>query len=332
MLFKFKYSTWKPNHSTLRTVIAELEAIHSLALTHGLSSVRADLGTINAFLATNPKARAVRTALIQHLHAHRPELTYLLEYLPAVEPRFRGPSTRERARLHDGVTQVRQGQLGDCWLVATLAACENVKPGFVTSLIEHSPHINSPHTVHTVSVQLHSPWPRTVAVTRWVPRRHRAGDNRLDANNASLVEKAVSSLVHSYVRIQFNFAGTALWLLTGTWCPARPVPSDLGVVREWLASGRPVVASTLVHRRGARRLPREDNPDRWVGVMAGHVYVVCEVLRCDEDGRTDDDAPWRVHVHNPLGGAEGEPRRTDLFLSAAQFKRAFLSVNVGPVV
>lgn len=332
MLFKFKYSTWKPNHSTLRTVMAELEAIHSLALTNGLPSARADLGTLNAFLATNPKARVLRTALIQHLHTHKPELTYLLEHLPAVEPRFRGPAISEHAPLNDGVTEVRQGQLGDCWLVATLAACENVKPGFTASLIEPAPHTNTQHTVHTASVRLHSPWPRTVAVTRWVPRRHRAGDNRLGANNASLVEKAVASLVQSYVRIQFNFAGTALWLLTGTWCPARPVPRDLGVVRGWLDSGRPVVASTLIHRRGALRLPREDNPDRWVGVMAGHVYVVRGVLRRDEDGHADADAPWRVHVHNPLGGTEGEPRRTDLYLSAAQFRRAFLSVNVGPVL
>jgi len=324
MLFKFKYSTWKPNHSTLRSVVAELEAIHSLANLHGLASVRADLGNLNTYLTSQ---RAACALLIQHIHTRKPELAYLLDYLPAVEPRFRGPATSERASLNDGVTQVRQGRLGDCWLIATLAACENAKPGFTSGLIERKVD-----NTHTSAVRLHAPRLRKVAVTHRVPRRHRAGDNHLGANNASLVEKAVAALVHSYVRIQFNFAGTALWLLTGSWCPARPVPRDLGVVQGWLDSGRPVVASTLINRRGARRLPREDNPDRWVGVMAGHVYVVRSVLRCDEDGHARSDAPWRVHLHNPLGGTEGEPRRTDLYLSAAQFRRAFLSVNVGPIL
>lgn len=321
MLFKFKSPRWKPHHSTLRSAVAELEAIHSLAHTHGLASVRADLGNLNALLTSH---RAMCEPLVWHIHTHKPELAYLLAHLPAVEPRFRGPHISERAPLSDGTTEVRQGRLGDCWLIATLAACENAKPGFTSNLIEHN--------THTSAVRLHSPWARKITVTHWVPRNHRAGDNHLGANSASLVEKAVASLVHSYVRIQFNFAGTALWLLTGSWCPARPVPRDLGVVRGWLASGRPVVASTLVHRRGARRLPREDHPERWVGVMAGHVYEVRGVQRCDEDGNPGADEPWRIHVHNPLGGAEGEPRRTDLYLSATQFRRAFFSVNVGPVL
>lgn len=344
MLFNFGSTIWKADHSrlSLSDILCELEALHSVLVQDSqhptsVDAVRADLAHVNALIRTN---RRVRDHVTRAVCRVAPHLTYMLSFLPATEPRFRGSTGREYAPVHDGPTQVRQGQLGDCWFVATLAACEHTKPGFVSSLIENGPdavsvRLFSPGALRHLGLALAPVLPRQRTrtwVTRWVPQRHRAGDDDLGANNASLVEKAAASFVRSYARLQFNFAGTAFWILTGRHCPARPVPHDLGVVRDWLEAGRPVVASTLVHPRGARRLPREDDPDRWVGIMAGHVYVVHSVGRFTEDGVRDDRAQWRIHLHNPLGGREGEPRRTDVFLSARQFRRAFLSVNVGPVL
>ena len=221
---------------------------------------------------------------------------------------------------------VRQGRLGDCWLIAVLHACEVTNPGFTASLLQ-------PLAPGFVRVHLHRPFGAPVVVSTRVPRAHRAGGQRLEANAASLVEKAVAVTFGRgrYSWIQNNFAGTALSLLAGRWCPARPLPG-IAQVRQWLAAGRPVLASTLIRRRGAFLLPREDDPTRSVALMSGHVYVVVGVKPVDEDGRASPGGTLRVHVRNPLLERETEPRRTDLFLSEAQFRKAFISVNAGPVL
>lgn len=220
---------------------------------------------------------------------------------------------------------IRQGRLGDCWFIAALAACEHSRPGFVEGLVRDLPN-------GLVSVHLPGLAPRPVTLTRRVPVAHRAGDLRLRPTAASLVEKALAVTYGrgSYRRTQHWFAGTALRLLTDRWCPARPVPRRLAAVARWLADGRPVVASTLVRPGGPFLVPREDDPERAVAVMDRHVYVVHGVARTTEDGAPDPSAELRVHLRNPVGGRETEPRRTDLFLSAEQLRRACISVNVGP--
>ncbi|QCP03951.1 C2 family cysteine protease [Brevibacterium sp. CS2] len=273
------------------------------------------------------------------------EVARALNTVPALEPVPRGPARwvpvplrgltapgSAAARPAEGERNrpvrplsIRQGRLSDCWFIAVLAACEHMRPGFTASLVR-------PTDNGLVEVRLHTPGARWVTLSPRVPAAHRAGDRRLRPNAASLVEKAAALTYGrgSYRRIQGDFAGVALGLLTGRWCPARPVPLRLSRIEHWLAAGRPVVASTLVRPGGSFRVPREDDPHRSVAVMDGHVYVVRRVARLSEDGSPDPHEPLRVHVHNPLGGTEGEPRRTDLFLSAAQLRRTFISVNVGP--
>lgn len=329
--------------SFLHTFVAELGHIHSIATRDGIGNVRADLHVLNASLTRRttlpvtrrwPPGPRTRHRIIRYIATREPHLTYLLPYLPALNPTPRGPhiwqptppaTQPSPSPATPSPTEVRQGTLGDCWFVATLAACEHAKPGYTSALVDHL----DPHVAKVTLGWL--PGTRTY-VTTAVPHAHRAGDNHLRPNAASLVEKALATRFGSYRRVQCNFAGVALWLLTGSACPARPVPGNLRPVATWLAAGRPVVASTLINRRGGRRLPREDHPGRWVGVMAGHVYVVCGVAHVTEDGVADPTQPLRVHVRNPLGGPEGEPRRTDLYLSARQFRLAFLSVNVGPAL
>lgn len=293
-----------------------------------------------------------------------PEAIAALSWAPGLEPVPRGPqrfmSVPRRAmttRRH----RVRQGRLGDCWLVAVMAACELVRPAFLSRLISDDRTIARDTTADTdggasadpdvrlAAVDLFAPLlaapvlrrvpflpvrRRRVAVSTRVPVRHRAGDGRLRPNAASLVEKAVSLVwaSGSYRRLQNDFAGIGFLLLTGRWCPARPVPGTIEHIADWLGDGRPVVLSTLARPGGAFTLDREDGAGR-VAFMDAHVYVGVRALHCTERGRPDPEAPLRLHVRNPVGGGESPSmRRTDLYLSAPQLRRAFISVNVGPAL
>lgn len=274
-------------------------------------------------------------------------LSHLLERAPGLEPQPRGPRRFVRAPRGEKsprrAARVRQGRLGDCWLIAVLAACESVSPGFLARLIRPVADTD------LVEVALHAPLlavpglrripllpvrRRGVLLSSRVPVGHRAGDSRLRPGPVSLVEKAavVAWASGSYRRLQNDFAGIGLLLATGRWCPARPVPRSPEVVGTWRSEGRPVVLSTLARPGGSFEVEREDGSGT-LAIMDAHVYVAQRVLRCDEDGRPGADRPLRLHVHNPVGGPEARTRRrTDLYLSARQMRRVFISANVGPVL
>ena len=274
-------------------------------------------------------------------------VSHLLDSAPGLEPQPRGPRRFVTAPHSDRSTRrtgrVRQGRLGDCWLIAVLAACESVAPGFLarlirpvgeTDLIEvalHAPRLAAPALRRLPLLPVRR---RSVLLSTRVPTGHRAGDSRLRPAPVSLVEKAavVAWESGSYRRLQNDFAGIGLALVTGRWCPARPVPRSPEVVGTWLDAGRPVVLSTLARPGGSFELQREDGAGT-IAVMDAHVYVAQRVLRCDEDGRPGADRPRRLHVRNPVGGPESRTRRrTDLYLSAQQMRRVFISANVGPVL
>lgn len=319
----------------------------------------ADAAALNAELSGEPDSRfkllprLLRRAGFYHHRATRavealipasaPEAAAALAALSALEPRARGTQrldvrvevpTDETGRVIETSVEVQQGRLSDCWFAAALAACEHTRPGFTASLIESLPN-------GLIQVRLRTGLrARAVTISPFVPARHRAGDSRGRANLASLVEKAAAVTFGrgTYTGIEHGFSGNAFYLLTGQVTPARPVPR-LATVQTWLEAGRPVVASTLLRWKPTRLIPREDDPGRQIAVMNGHVYVVCGIARVDEDGRPlpDGAGPLRIHLRNPLGGADPRPgsrhpRRTDLYLSEAQFRRIFLSVNVGPIL
>lgn len=284
-----------------------------------------------------------------------------LRWAPGLEPVPRGPQrfvTVPGSALTSRRGRVHQGRLGDCWLVAVMSACELVRPGFLSRLITAdrttvsdtaaSRGARIPHdSVQLATVSLFEPTlsapvlrrvphlpvaRRRIVLSTRVPVAHRAGDGRVRPSAASLVEKAASVVWAggSYRRLQNDFAGIGFLLLTGRWCPARTVPRTVEHISEWLDAGRPVVLSTLVHPGGSFTLDREDGTGR-VAFMDAHVYAGVRALRCSEDGRPDPTAPLRLHVRNPVGGGESPAlRRTNLYLSARQLRRAFISVNVGP--
>lgn len=344
----------------------ELDRAQSTSLS-GLPLHAALLGGLRRVVTPAPGTRVLQ---ILRQSGTADEVLRALCWAPGLEPLPRGPSrfatvplrafrTRTAAREHSPTrpvktggdrqprATVRQGRLGDCWLVAVLAACEVVEPGFLRSRITTRAQPRRGEA-GLVTVDLFAPactaplvrripfLPSThqrVLISTRVPVRNRAGDSGLRPSAASLIEKAASVVWAggSYRRLQNDFAGIGLLLLTGVWCPARPVPRSVLRIRGWLESGRPVVLSTLKRPGGSFILGREDGSERRLAFMDAHVYVAVRVLRCDEDGRPGADRPLRLHVRNPVGGPEGRAlRRTNLYLSSAQLRRAFISVNVGP--
>jgi len=337
-----------------------LDRAQTAALT-GCAAPEAVLTALLRRLAPAPGPR-LGEALIRTLP--EPVALEALRWAPGLEPIPRGPRRFRPAPLSAPTGRphrVRQGRLGDCWLVAVMAACELTQPGFLRRLIADGRTASSDAPVGAgrgpasgsaaglVAVDLFSPAlavaglrrlpllpvrrRRTLVSTR-VPVRHRAGDGRGRPSAASLVEKAAVLVWAggSYRRLQNDFAGIGFLLLTGRWCPARPVPGTVERLARWLREGRPVVLSTLVRPGGSFTIEREDGAGR-VALMDAHVYVGVRVLRCTEDGRPDRAGTLRLHVRNPVGGREAPRlRRTDLYLSATQIRRAFISVNVGPAL
>ena len=331
---------------------------------------RAVAEAVLRFLEPAPGARLVRsltTAEVAPPAQPTRTVARLLARVPGLEPLPRGPQVFEHVTVRATAPRrrrARQGRLGDCWLIAVLDACESVSPGFLDRLVAPVPVTDAPRAAggeaersdtqecsDTDLVAIDLTLPRVpvpglrrlpflpvrravVTVSTRVPVRHRAGDTRLKASVASLVEKAavVAWAGGSYRRLQNDFAGIGLLLTTGRWSPARPVPRTVEAVGGWLEEGRPVVLSTLRRPGGSFELDREDG-EGTVAFMDAHVYVARRVLRCDETGRAGAGHPLRLHVHNPVGGSESRRRRrTDLYLSAQQMRRAFISANVGPVL
>lgn len=326
------------NRGELAALNAELLTSHPRPLTRLLRTTQCD--------------RAMSTRLLGHLidDLGPDALARVLPFLPSLEPHARragqvleaaprsigrgplapmpGTDAPGRSLPGPGVPDLVQGRLGDCWLIATMIALEATSPGHLESRI-------TPVSADFVTVRLYSQAgrPRDITISTTLPGWGRCGGLNGDANTASLVEKACAvAFWGSYRHLRGNFAGTALRMLTGTLCPARPLPRSLGVIAQAMREQRPVLVSTLVRRRGSAVHEREDVRGHFA-VMDGHVYAALSVRRCTEDGEPAPSQPLRVHLHNPLGGTELTGlRRTDLYLSASQLRTAFLSMNIGPSV
>lgn len=172
---------------------------------------------------------------------------------------------------------VRQGEVGSCWLLAAMAATARQQPQLIGAMFE-------PGAAGTYRVFFHTPEGRTVAVTvgldvpfRWFASAPLYADARR-AVWASLMEKAYAKAFapdDGYGGIGGDHPRVALARLTG-W-PVRDYDVDGDLSRpvqeeEWsellaaYRSGAPMVAGSRIAQ------PRAD-------VVPMHAYAVTEVSR-----------------------------------------------------
>ncbi|OHV28106.1 peptidase C2 calpain [Parafrankia soli] len=195
-----------------------------------------------------------------------------------------------------GVTpsDVGQGAVGDCYLLAALIGIAQADPGLLRRNLRENPN-------GTVSVTVHLPTGAVpVTVTRSLPARAGAGQEiAADADNAAgepelwaaLYEKACARMAGSYARLEGGDPATAMEYLTGTTAARRP-PSAVGVdeLAARLAAGGVVTVVT-----------RSDLPPG-CGLVPNHAYAVLKadartgqvLLRnpWDQTG-TDNRLDWR---------------------------------------
>ncbi|CAI7977408.1 Peptidase C2 calpain [Frankia sp. Hr75.2] len=233
-----------------------------------------------------------------------------------------------------GVTpsDVGQGAVGDCYLLAALIGIAQADPGLLRRNLRENPN-------GTVSVTVHLPTGAVpVTVTRSLPARAEAGQEiAADADNAAgepelwaaLYEKACARTAGSYARLEGGDPATAMEYLTGTTAARRPPPAV---------------------RRGCRRARRQAG-SRWggdrrdaFGPAAGLRAGAQPRLRGTEGGRADEAGPppqpvgsdrhrqpaGLARLGRPEAGAGGRPVGFDRPRSAASLSGLLRASGVRP--
>jgi hypothetical protein len=228
--------------------------------------------------------------------------------------------------------ELQQGQLGDCHVLASLAAAERANPGF---LAEHvRPNANGTYTVTLYK----DGEPFEVTVTPEVPHTlgpdgspygaaYTHGDDPSEATLYQVYEKAVAQAWgeldpnddgrFGYEGMDGGWAENDLPYITGDDAERHDTddvsPEEL---REYYENDRPIVVSSLPSdRAGTKDLYDDDG----VQMISGHAYYVIGI-----EGEGDDT---RVILGNPWGA--DLPDTGTVVLSWEQFQAATSGVSVG---
>lgn len=196
----------------------------------------------------------------------------------------------------------RQGQLGDCWVIAAMLAVHHAAPAYLPGLLEQEP--GGIVAVHLPGLDA------PVRVDRQMPvgPHGRFVYARLGGGNPAWVgvlEKALAGhLAGGYDFLQRGFARYGLQLLLGS--PVRTLLQlpDASQILTWLSEGRALCAST--HPLSALV------PSMHGDLPPSHVFAVVGA----------EPGSGHVHLRNPV-----RPARV-LRIDARTFRRGFLSVDV----
>jgi len=230
---------------------------------------------------------------------------------------------------------VAQGQLGDCYLMAALAAVAKTDPGVIREMVRDNGNGTYTVTFHLPRLGLSflGREVRKVVVTPDVPvqaegssqpRYAQVGDREVEGEGASrkevaelwvlLVEKAWAQVKGSYGAIEGGHPGEAMAAITGKESDSfrTDSKSDGDLVKDLEAAskaGHPVTAftppdSTVEKDEKWQKLAKEKV------VYANHAYTVTGV-----EGR-------EVRLRNPWGMMHPKP------LSVADFKTLYLEVSI----
>ncbi|MCB7136076.1 hypothetical protein LGQ04_05825 [Cellulosimicrobium marinum] len=210
--------------------------------------------------------------------------------------------------------QIKQGQLGDCWLLAGLGAIAHDDPGFFR---EHM--VRNEDGTWTVTMYDDGE-PVEITVEPTIPENG-VRDPDGDPNWASIYEKAAAEYFGGdYADLDGGFTSDAFEAITGAQAD-RSGELDLAEIQDRLADG-PVAVGT------------EDDDAFWFWedevddsrIVPNHAYVVDEVREVDGE--------LKIHVVNPWGpdggSLDGENKVGDLWLTEAEYQANFDSVYSVP--
>lgn len=216
-----------------------------------------------------------------------------------------GARFREDGTPLDLRARPRQGQIGDCWVIAALLAVHEASPESAARLLDPLPGPNVvPTAVLLRGGRVRVPVDRAMpadAAGRWIGATQSGGG----PGWAGLVEKAAAlEVAGSYRWLARGLGRYGLQLLTGAPVRTHLVLPPAAVLDAWIREGRAVLAST--HPLSAR-VATEHGP-----LPANHVMAVVGA----------DPVTGHVRLRNPWRPDEV------LTLDRRRFRRGFLSVDV----
>jgi hypothetical protein len=207
--------------------------------------------------------------------------------------------------------QVYQGQVGDCWFLASLTAVAASNPEFIRQHMRRNPD-----GTWTVTM-FRDGQPVEVTVSASVPPNSAGGPGG-EPNWVSIYEKAAASYFGGhYQDIDGDWPDVAFRAITGGDA-VRTGELDLAQIQEHLANGPVAVAS----EREQTWWPFDDEVDD-SRIVPNHAYSVDRVEQ--------HDGQMMIHVVNPWGpdggNLDGVDKVGDLWLTEEQYKQNFSSVS-----
>jgi uncharacterized protein YukE len=213
--------------------------------------------------------------------------------------------------------EINQGQVGDCWLLASLGAVVDQDPEWIRD------HMwQNPDGTWTVKMYDEDGEAVYIQVDPTVPENG-ARDSDGDPSWVSIYEKAAAEFFGgSYGDIDGDWPDRALTAITGQQA-TNAGQLSLDEISDALDDG-PVVVST------------QDNPDDWWRfwsddvddtdrIVPNHAYIVRDVFTVTEEDGTETQY---IQVTNPWGPNGGERYGTYMF-TAEEFEQNFAAAFVG---
>lgn len=255
----------------------------------------------------------------------------LVDSMPSLEPSYggtEGAGNDDQKSLHwqwadgplvNGVPQlsdITQGDLGDCWFLAGLGAEVRGNPNFVQQHVQDNG--NGTYTVTFYN----DGRPVPVTVDGRLPYNSwnsTAFEHPHGANWVAIYEKAFAEFRGGYPNTEGGYGSQSMQYLTGN--QSAKLPADLlppQVLAQQLASGKGITAGTPSHHSGFLWLHSDEYFDN-SKLVTKHEYIVTSV---------DMNAnPPTVTVRNPWGNGGGAPETVTM--SYDEFRSNFDEVSIG---
>jgi hypothetical protein len=191
-------------------------------------------------------------------------------------------------------SDVRQGQIGDCWYVASVMAAAQGNPDLVTQAIRVNPNGTYTVTFHdggrTVEITVTPDIPVVDGRPVFIANPTSDAGDGVQELWPMVLEKAAAQYFGDYHDIEGDWPSRALNLLSPTETTTVTKGSELPALAD-LAAGLDAGGAVLVSTDHDNRTPLYDVPASEGGLVQGHAYYVSAV---DGDAGT-------VTVTNPWG-------------------------------